>query len=698
MTQLRSLSLQFLPAADYIGVCPSGNRVILPVLTYLKYRGTSEYLDNLVARIDAPRLEDIEFTFFDEFMFDVSNLSEFINRVERQRLHHQADILFSERSVSILLTQPALTCLKLQVICDPLRRQVSSIAQICSRFSAFLFRVEDLRIKSTRLSSRQDGAERWLKLICSFRGMKWFHVAGDFSTNIVLALHQSGRRRETVLPAMHKLCIREPEPHCAPLRAAVLSFMVTRRLSGHFIGVEYERREIAPCSQHVMLEMLSDDVLLNTFRHYRDASPRFWSTLVHVCKRWRRITFTSPLGLDLRLYCTYGTPVLRTLDYWPPLPIVVQYGGSPTLDPPGPEDEGDVVAALKHSDRVSSIGLTITTSLLGNLFAIEKPFSKLEMLVLRSSDDVQLTLPSTLQWGTRLRSLHSTRIAFPALPQLLSSSENLVDLQLHEVPSIGYLSPKAFANALSGTTQLQSLSLHFLSPTSISHPNHTPSPVERVVLPALFHFKFRGTSEYLNNFVTRIDAPRLGDIQVRFFNQLIFYIPQLGLFIDRIDMQKSHRRIDIVPSERSISICFTQPGSPTRFGLQISCEQLEWQLSSITQICDQLSPFLSRVENIGIYTTHRSTGKGGEQWVELIRTFGDAKDFRVAGELATDILRALRPSDGELATMLPSLRTLGVPELGAHGPLWEAVESFVTPYRHSGHLLQVYKVTILTPY
>ncbi|KAH9058898.1 hypothetical protein EDB83DRAFT_1009872 [Lactarius deliciosus] len=248
MTQLRSLSLHFLPAADYIGVCPSGSRVILPVLTYLKYQGTSEYLDNLVARIDAPRLGDIEFTFFDEFMFDVSNLSEFINRVEIQRLHRQADILFSERSVSILLTQPAVTCLKLQVICDPLRRQVSSIAQICSRFSAFLFRVEDLRIKSTRQSNRQDGAERWLKLICSFKGMKWFHVAGDFSTNIVLALHQSGRRRETVLPAMHKLCIRDPEPHCAPssLRTAVLSFMVTRRLSGHFIAVEYERREIVP--------------------------------------------------------------------------------------------------------------------------------------------------------------------------------------------------------------------------------------------------------------------------------------------------------------------------------------------------------------------------------------------------------------------------------------------------------------------
>ncbi len=441
--------------------------------------------------------------------------------------------------------------------------------------------------------------------------------------------------------------------------------------------------------------MLPEDALLNIFRHYLCASPQFWPTLSHVCQRWRQIVFTSPLGLDLRLYCTYGMPVLRALDYWPALPIVVQYGGSPTLDPPAPEDEYNIVAALKHSDRVSSIGLTITTSLLEKLSAIEKPFSRLEELVLRSLDNTQLTLPNTLRWGTRLRSLHSTRIAFPSLPQLLSSSENLVDLQLHEIPSIGYLSPKAFANALSGMPQLQSLSLHFLSPASRpSHIGISPLPGERVALPALSHFSFRGTSEYLNKLVTRIDAPRLGDIQVMFFNQLIFHISQLGQFIDRIEMQKSHRRVDIESFERTISICFTRPGAPTRLKLQVSCDQLDWQLSSITQIWDQLSPPLSCVETLGICTTQRSTRQDdmdGEQWLELIRAFGDAKDFHVVGELATDILRALHSVDGGHTTMLPSLHTLIVPELGPmRGSLWEAVESFTTSRRLSGRPVEVY--------
>ena len=92
------------------------------------------------------------------------------------------------------------------------------------------------------------------------------------------------------------------------------------------------------------------------------------------------------------------------------------------LDPPAPEDEDNIIAALKQSDRVSSISLTVTSSLLEKLSTISEPFSELEELVLLSQDNLQLTLPSAFRWGPRLRTLHSTRIAFPSLPQLLSPS------------------------------------------------------------------------------------------------------------------------------------------------------------------------------------------------------------------------------------------------------------------------------------
>ncbi|KAH9171624.1 hypothetical protein EDB89DRAFT_2229829 [Lactarius sanguifluus] len=634
--------------------------------------------------------------------------------MEMQKSHRQADILFAEHSVSVSLSQPASACLKLQVFCGSLRRQLFSMAHVCNRFSPFLFCVEDIRIKATRLSSGQDDVDcwEWVRLIRTFRGTKWINMASDHSTNIMLALKSSERWRENVLPSLHKLSIREPEPGCAPLRRAVVPFMRSRWLSGHFVAVEYERPSnnelIGPFSQHMMFETLSDDVLLNIFRYYLDASPRFWPTLTHVCQRWRQIVFTSPLGLDLRLYCTYGTPVLKTLDCWPALPTIVHYGGSPTLDPPTPEDEGNIVAALKRSDCVCSIGLTITTSLLAKLCVIEKPFSTLEELVLLSMDNVQLTLPSTLTWGTRLRSLHSTRIAFPALPQLLSSSENLVNLQLHEIPSSGYMSPKALANALSGTTQLQSLSLHFLSPSSRpSHVGISPLPGERIGLPALSRFKFQGTSEYLNDLVTRIDASRLGDIEVRFFNQLIFHISQLSCFINRIEMQKSCRRAEILSSEHSITITITQleDHAPShahftqlevrpsaRLTLQISCEQLDWQLSSMAQICDQLSSsgFLLGVGDLRINMTQSSSGQDdadSEHWPELIHTFSGVEELSLAGELTTKILRALGAAD-QGTSLLPALKYLGI-QGPASGALRAAIRSFVTLPQHSDQCINV---------
>lgn len=428
-----------------------------------------------------------------------------------------------------------------------------------------------------------------------------------------------------------------------------------------------------------------DDVLLNIFRHYMDAFPPFWFRLAHVCQSWRRVIFASPLGLHLRLHCTHGTPVLKTLDCWPPFPIVVNYGGISMLRPPSAEDEDNIIAALERSDRVCSISLTVTSSLLTNL-SISEPFSQLEDLVLLSQDNVQLTLPSAFWWGHRLRTLHSTRIAFPSLPQLLLPSQDLVDLQLHEIPGVGYFSPEAFANVLCGMTQLQILSLHFLSFPPRRNYHSLPSPSgERVVLPALTCLKYRGISKYLDCLVARIDAPRLGDIDITFFSQPTLDASQLGLFIDRIEMQRSPRRADILSSGCAITITFTHPEALTRLGLQVSCEQFDWQLSSISQICDHFSPFPFRVQDLGINRIQLSSGQDdmdGEQWLKIIRTFRDAKDFRVAGELATDILRALGPADEGHTTVLNALQNLHVQE---PFPLRNSVKSFVTQRQLSGY-------------
>jgi hypothetical protein len=439
---------------------------------------------------------------------------------------------------------------------------------------------------------------------------------------------------------------------------------------------------------------LPNELLLDVFRHYLYTSPQGWPTLTHVCGGWRQIVLTSPLGLRLRLYCTYGTPVLTNLDFWPPFPLAVSYGGSPKLNPPAPADNENIMAALKRTDRVGSISLTVTNSLLKYLSTISEPFSMLEELVLLSRVNVQVIPPSAFRWGPRLRTLHLTsfRVPFPALLQHSSPPTSLVDLQLHEIPRVGYFPPDAFVNALSELSQLETLSLHFLTlPPRRTFVSLPPHPSRRITLPSLTCLKYRGSSTYLDSFVARIDAPRLGDIGITFFDQLTMDTSHIGRFIERIESLTSLDRADIQTSARAISICCSTPGALTQLNLQISCERLDWQLFSLTQICDHFSPFLLRVQDLGISSIQSASERAdvdGQQWRDLLHAFGGAEDFRLASAHATDILWALFSSDDAHATsttVLPSLCNLRIQKrIPISNPLSKAKQSFITSRRLSG--------------
>ena len=726
--QLRSLSLHFCCIAfhhsflpRYLPLCLES--IFLPALTRLNYQGSMEYLEDTVASIDAPFLKDIEITFCDNLIVTYSKLGEFIDWMELYRSHFGGHIFPSQPTISISITEPgALTCLKLQVLCKPSRLQTSSMAQIC------LFNdKDDLRITTIKPSGRMNRSySRELReLLDQFTGKKLSHLDMNYSINVVHTLHPIESQHEK-LPALHKFYIPQPGPRDAILRDAVVSFMISRRLSGHPIEVEYERLGhinehetgtsiiypvplsnpfvVGPLPRQLTIEDLTDDTLLHIFHHYldSDAAPRIWLTLVWVCRRWGQIVFGSPLGLNLRLYCTHGTPVLKSLNCWPALPIIVEYGGVPNLDPPAPEDDDNIIAALKQSDRVSSISLTVTSSLLEKLSAISGPLSELEELVLQSQGDVQRTLPSTFLWGPRLRTLHSTRIAFPSLPPLLLPCQDLVDLQLHEIPSAMYLPPEEFANALSGTPQLRSLTLHLLSfPRRRSYLSLPPPPGERIVLAALTRLEYGGTSKYLDVFVARIDAPRLEDIAIRLFSQPTMDASQLGRFIQRTEIHTSLIYANVETSADAISIYFNRSGlsgwdadsPPLR--LQISCKQLDWQLSCIAQVCDQVSPFLFCVRNLVLNITQPLDGLddvNGEQWLDLACSFkfSAAERFLVAGELTTNILCVLGPANERNANMLPSLRYILVQKyMEMDGPSWDSVQSFITSQSITGRPVEV---------
>ncbi|KAH9073610.1 hypothetical protein EDB83DRAFT_2358809 [Lactarius deliciosus] len=164
---------------------------------------------------------------------------------------------------------------------------------------------------------------------------------------------------------------------------------------------------------------------------------------------------------------------------------------------------------------------------------------------------------------------------------------------------------------------------------------------------------------------------------------------ELGRFIERTEMLTLLSQADVQTSEHAISISFTQPDARTRLELRMPCKQLDWQLSSIAQICDHFSPFISQVESLGVNAGELSSGQGDAEWLRLIHLSGGNVDLY--GEGVRDILSALGPTgDGGYPTVFPALRTFRLFDLEPiRGSLSEAVGSFTTRQR-SHHRVQVY--------
>jgi hypothetical protein len=277
---------------------------------------------------------------------------------------------------------------------------------------------------------------------------------------------------------------------------------------------------------------LPDDVLLQIFDfcllsavaydHLQWSSPQVWQwqRLMHVCRRWRLLIFSSPRRLDLYLICKRGTPVRKNLDIWPAFPIVIDYTDHYShTNSVSPNDDDDIIAALEHPDRIRCLKLPVTSSLLGKVATVaQEPFPTLTQLWLEVSSEGRSVsvLPSAFLSGSApcLREIHLLGIPFPTLPTFLSSASDLVDLYLYHIPHTGYISPEAMVASLAALTRLNSLSIGFQSSTS--RPDQSGSirrraaPPMRVVLPALTVFEFRGASEYLWLESTHLALPLSG--------------------------------------------------------------------------------------------------------------------------------------------------------------------------------------------
>jgi len=216
------------------------------------------------------------------------------------------------------------------------------------------------------------------------------------------------------------------------------------------------------------------------------------------------------------------------------------------------------------------------------------------------------------------------------------------------------------------------------------------------VLPALTKFKFKGVSEYLEDLVARINAPILGQLQIENFPQLIFHTPLLARFIGRTPNF-------MAPDEAHVIFSFYKANLilPQTYGdlnLEISCQELDWQLSMLAQVCSSSLYLISSLERLYIHESedyrdfglHWGVDIENIQRLELLRPFTTVKALYLSRHFTTQIIPALEELVGErVSEVLPTLQSLFLEDLHLSGPVQKAFETFVAMRRLSGLPLTV---------
>ncbi|KAH9972645.1 hypothetical protein BGW80DRAFT_1314007 [Lactifluus volemus] len=221
---------------------------------------------------------------------------------------------------------------------------------------------------------------------------------------------------------------------------------------------------------------------------------------------------------------------------------------------------------------------------------------------------------------------------------------------------------------LSALAMLKYLEIDFDEPRTIRGP---PGPLlTRIILPTLTHFTFMGVYAYLEDLLSRIDAPQLKTLKITFrqcpadTRQLVSHSQTLGPFhFAKVTFSLTSVDIQLYPSEE------TDP--PKTFELTLCEDELDQQVSSLAQLCTLSSPLLSSVTELDIESDESFSQLSEEEledvmdnpeWLVFFHSFVAVRYLSLYYEIQSCILSSLQSLLGDteesMTKVLPNFRNL----------------------------------------
>jgi hypothetical protein len=222
---------------------PPPTRSVLPALITLYFKGVSEYLEDLVARIESPLLDYLEISLFHQLIFDTPQVTQFISRTPTLEVYDQARVEFSDLHVRIIFPKTSSSYhLALRILCRRPEWQLSSMAQICTSFfpRSFIHTVERLFVRErSYLKLKWQEDIQWLELLRPFTGVKDLYLSKECAPRIAPYLQELvGGRTTEMLPVLQSLFLEELHPS-RRVEEAIGKFVAARQLSNHPVAISW---------------------------------------------------------------------------------------------------------------------------------------------------------------------------------------------------------------------------------------------------------------------------------------------------------------------------------------------------------------------------------------------------------------------------------------------------------------------------
>ena len=227
---------------------PPPTRSVLPALTFFWFKGVNEYLEELVARIDTPRLCQLSATYFNDIDFDTPELIRFVSYTPKLGAYNEARLIFDYREALVRLRSPPyFRMVQVKILCRVSDWQLSSLAQICTLSLHFFLTMENLYIHENRYSPDNwtDDIENseWLDLLLPFTAVKNLYVSKQFTPHIARALQEpTGGRTTEVLPALQNVLLEGFQPS-EPVHEGIRQFVSARQLSSRPVAISAWERD-----------------------------------------------------------------------------------------------------------------------------------------------------------------------------------------------------------------------------------------------------------------------------------------------------------------------------------------------------------------------------------------------------------------------------------------------------------------------